>query len=333
MLAGIDMIHLHTREFKVMDRRQLTTNTAEGPNIQPQALYVDGAGVLVVGKNSYHNGKSARVDIDNHGMRVCFNPSKILHPYNILADTSKLPDVLRVAEKELAAVGVKVNLLGCGLSRLDLTKQDTMPQPVMVYADAFKLLKGKRLATVQYPNGFVFRNGNVEVVFYDKGEELQDSSLYNFMRGEVKYKKGKVVRSETQLGSLSDLMQAGPEHLTSCYNSFLNRRVFSQQYVGEQLAIDFTGEVQLLKMLRGMTKKGAISRYFSLEGIEVKLRKLGGFEGLKKLLFEAGFVKSRVSTVLREVERELQMKAFLDSSREENTVTKMIAQVQTVFAA
>jgi hypothetical protein len=333
MLAGIDMVHLHTRDFKVMDRRHLTTNTAEGPNIQPQALYVDSAGAVVMGKNSYHNGKWVRVDIDNHGMRVSFNPSKILHPYNLLTDTAKIPDILRVAEKELSAVGVKANLLECGLSRLDLTKQDTMPQPVMVYSDAFKLLKGKRLASVQYPNGFVFRNGTMEVVFYDKGEELQDSSLYNFMRGEVKYKKGKVVRSETQLGSLSDLIEAGPEHLTSCYNSFLNRRVFSQQYVGEQLALDFTGEVQLLKILRGMSERGAIRRYFSLEGIEVKLRKLGGFEGLKRLLFEAGFVKSRVSTVVREVEQELQMKAFLDSSREENTVTKMIAEVQMVFAA
>ncbi len=336
MIAGIDKIVLQTRDFQLKDADFLELESKKGPKNQPRLLCIDRTGKEVWGQKLYSNQPRTNLDINHQGLKVSFNPSKILHPYDLLKDTRKLREVIGMVEKEMSEVGVKTNLQECMLTRLDLTKQDVMPQPILVYSDAFRMLKGNRTEKREYPSGYSFGNKSrtFDVIFYDKGAELRDANLSNFMRVEVQYLKKPVLQKETTLITLSDVMRGGSDHLTQCYNAFLNNRVFSlKNQAGQQLAIDFNDEVEELKMYRQQYGRSGLNKYLLSKSIDNCLYAIGGVEMLKMILYGAGYQKSAVGKILRDFNNFLDVKGQIDRSRGRDTVAGMISEVRARFAA
>jgi hypothetical protein len=338
MIAGIDMIFLHTTDFKVGDRALLDVNKTEGPKRKLHALFQDSSG-MVLGSKAFHNSKGVGVNINRDGMQVVFNPSKYFHPYELLTDTRKLSDVLKHVESELHQVKIKANLLECGLSRLDLTKQIYMPEPVYTYGNAFRSIKAKRAPAVSFPDGYRWGNKTWEVQFYDKGIELiankflKSESPINLMRGEVKYKRSAFLKKNVGIKKMSDLIQAGPDHLTSCYNKILLKNVFQRKTEGEQLPIQFMEELEVLQFYMSRIKRGALGAYKNSVGIETIIERAGGIDGYKRLLEHAGYSQGYISKEVNSIREQIEIVALIKMGRKETSIGTILMHVQNAFAA
>jgi hypothetical protein len=332
MLTGIDKIALTTKEFSVKHTDLLVTKTTTGQGSQPAFLYKDKAGNEVWGNNSYHNTERMNMSISGYGMQVLVNPSKLFHPYELLTDVGKLQEVKSIIEQELQEVGVKADIEGAKMFRLDLAKQATMKQPVLMYAEAFRTVKAKRLTGRTYPNGFYFSNKGSELCFYDKGLEAKILGLHNFMRGEARFKKGEIVQKQTGLVTFSDLLRADADYLTNKYNNYLQDRVFKPANRPKQGILDFNEEGQFIQYLKAQYPRGWFKMWLLMGGIEQKVLGLGGLEGVRELLAKVEH-RNNVGRHLNELTELLHMKGVYDADKGSLTSASMINEVRVMFAA
>lgn len=332
MLTGIDKIALTTKEFSVEHKDLLVTKSTSGQGTQPIYLYTDKAGNEVFGQGSFHNTDRLSMSINGFGMQVLVNPSKLFHPFDLLTDVGKLKDVKAMMEEDLRDVGIRADLDEAKLFRLDLAKQGTMQQPVLMYAEAFRTVKAKRLTGRTYPNGFYFSNKGTEICFYDKGLESKVLGAHNFMRGEIRFRKGEIVEKYAGVATFSDLLKTDARHLTSCYNQSLQDRMFKVQKSLKENMLDFSQEEQFIQYLKAEYPRGWFKMWLLMEGVEHKVLALGGLEGVKQLLSQVEH-RNNVGRHINELNELLQMKGVYDASKGSLTVAGMVNEVQVMFAA
>jgi hypothetical protein len=332
MLTGIDKIALTTKEFSVEHKDLLLTKSTNGQGHQPIFLYNDKAGNEVWGNNSYHNSENLSMSIGGFGMQILLNPSKLFHPFELLTDVSKLEEVKHIVEEDLKEVGVSLNLEDSKIFRLDLAKQATMKQPVLMYSEAFRTVKAKRLTGRTYPNGFYFSNKGTEICFYDKGLESKILGVNNFMRGEIRFRKGEIVAKNVGVNTFGELLKTDANYLTACYNSSLQDRMFKVKKVLNKGLVDFSQEEQFIQFLQAQYPRGWFKMWLLMEGVEQKVLGLGGLEGVKQLLSQVEH-RNNVGRHLNEINELLQMKGVYDASKGSLTVSSMVNEVQEVFAA
>lgn len=332
MLSGIDKIALTTKEFSVEHKDLLVTKSTSGQGAQPIFLYRDKAGNEVWGNNSYHNTDRLNMSISGHGMQVLVNPSKLFHPFQLLSDVGRLQEVKAMMEEDLREVGVKADLEGAKVFRMDLAKQATMQQPVLMYAEAFRTVKAKRLTGSTYPNGFYFTNKGTQICFYDKALEGKIVGLHNFMRGEIRFRKGEIVQKATGVATFGDLLKTDAEHLTACYNQSLQDRIFKVKRSLQEGVLDFSQEEQFIHYLKAQHPRGWFKMWLLLGGIEQKVLGLGGLEGVRHLLSQVEH-RNNVGRHINELNELLHMKGVYDASKGDLTVAGMVNEVQTMFAA
>jgi hypothetical protein len=332
MLTGIDKIALTTKEFSVEHTDNLVTKITTGQGSQPAYLYKDNAGNEVWGNNSYHNTERINMSISGYGMQVLVNPSKIFHPHELLTDVSKLGEVYSIIEQELLEVGVKADLAGAKVFRLDLAKQATMKQPVLMYAEAFRAVKAKRLTGRTYPNGFYFSNKGSELCFYDKGLESKILGASNFMRGEARFKKGEIVQKQVGIITFDDLLRTDADYLTDKYNKYLEDRVFKAANRPKQGILDFNQEEQFIQYLKAMHPRGWFKMWLLMGGIEQKVMGLGGLDGVRELLSQVEH-RNVVGRHLSELTSLLHMKGVYDADKGSLTSASLINEVRCMFAA
>jgi hypothetical protein len=335
IVAGIDKIVLHTKEFEVKDSNLIRTQGEVGAGAIPAFLYRDGKGVAVMGKKSFFNGKRVNVDIDGRGMRVSLNPSKILHPYELLTDMGKLKtDIIRQVEKELSGVSISTNLFDCQLTRVDLTKQAVMSHPVSSYADGFSYLHCKFTNRRSYPFGYYFSNKNAEVVYYDKGEQLKDKSLKNFMRAEEQFKNKEIIQRKLGIVTLDDLAKTDCDYLTGIYDSFMCQQVFNNPHsVGQQLGIDYNGQLEKLIRMKEEKPRGAVKEIICDNGVEAWLLAIGGMDSFKRMLIDAGFSRAQMYRQIRDVQQMLNRRRRDSKEEGKLTVFDLVEEVRIKFAA
>lgn len=339
MKAGIDKLVLTTTDFSVKDVHHPELQTAFVLNGQMPHLYTDQLGNVVFGQKTFYNAEEGLVSmtINRHGLQVITNPSKHYHSYELLTETERLADVGKRVERTLHQVGIKLNLQDAKVSRLDLTKQAFMPQPVPLYGEAFKCMNGKRQERKGYENGFYFSNKQHEVVFYDKGIAAKMPPNKNFMRGEVRYLRTKVVQKLTEgIVTFKDLQSSGADHITSCYNKYMQNQVFGQAQKAPNLDENMPNLLAMatfIKALRDAKPNGWTSEIKNMYGLEHMLDLVGGVEGYKKVLAMAGVPRTSMYNILKRDKELLRKKGFLDASIGNVTVASMINEVRTMFAA
>jgi hypothetical protein len=334
MLAGIDKISLTTKEFLVKDVDLIDVDFSKGPNSNHVPLFKDALGREVVGKKAWFNSQRVNVDINGHGMSVSFNPSKTLHPYHLLTDVGKIKtDILRSIEKEMAGKGLITNLHDAELWRLDLTKQDHMNQPVYSYANAFGHMKLHK-NTKTYPEGFYITQKQWTSLFYNKGLVLKDPSLVNFMRAEQQFTKKPIIQNVIKVRTLNDLLQTDAEYLTSIYNPFMIKKVFSNvNHVGQQLALDINGEAEILNRLREKYPRTFISKYLNVRMTEQYLLEIGGISTFVRICEKAGISRSTIYSYRDKMARIVAEHKMIFGGRDQLTVFDLLNEVRQKFAA
>jgi hypothetical protein len=340
MKVGIDKLVLTTTDFSVDDVYHSELKTDLGLLGVPQPhLFTDGAGIVVKAKKTFYNQEDSIVNltINEKGLQIITNPSKHFHTYELMTETEKLSIVADNVTRVLDEVGIKCNIEDARVSRLDLAKQEYMPQPVALYGEAFKSIKAKRQEKKDYPDGFYFFNTQHEVCFYDKGKQLKMPANKNFMRGEVRLKNTKVVQKLTDgICSLRELRISGMPHLNGCYNTYLEKQVFGPSMTApnlEQEMPNILAIAQFVKMLRDAKPNGWHSDFKSMFGLEAIFDLVGGDTGYRKVLELAGVPRTSAYNLLKKDKALRQQKGFLDARIGKVTVASMINDVRAVFAA
>lgn len=280
--AGIDKLVLSTKDFEVKDTKPLNIQPLmkpagkESPEQESGFLFMS-AGQPVFGAKAFLNTEHYQVNIGHLGLSITLNPSKILHPYELLTNESQLAEVCSRIESELYHSGLGLSIAGCNVARLDIAKQASMPRPVSAYAPAFDMLrfKGTRSHNVNHgTETFSIRNKSVEASFYDKIKEVNPAGQPSeFMRAEMRFRKRVAVSRYVGARSLAEVIQIGQEGWNHAYTSYMGGRVFVN--APEQQAFDFVGLNEVINQLSQIYSKGVISSVVRVLGTRVVFDEIG----------------------------------------------------------
>lgn len=336
MDAGIDFLTLTTRDFIIKDP-SLLAETATKPQGKSKSeipvLGIDtGFGqmeMIRANKLFYNHDKGIfKFTVNSFGAQVIFNPSKILHPYNLVTDLKEVKKVGDLVTKEMAEIGILLNLDRASVSRLDLTKQAIMNRSIAAYASAFSIMRGKRLTTTGFENGYRWNTKETELQFYDKGVESK-LPLNNLIRLEDKFKKTRVVKKICGFNNYCEILMSDSTYLTQVYNKFTTDKLFSDK-VGYQSALDFENEVDKLRHFKDMGRN-AVMKYLVCNSLEDFILKFGKIDVLFDIMFKAGFDRSTVS---RERQNILDYLKYANvSEKADVTILELINELKLCFAA
>jgi hypothetical protein len=331
MNASIDKLVLTTREFIIKDSVPVgfNMNVPQGKKHSDlPVLYIDtGYGHKQIQANSlyFNHPDFYSTSVNQTGIQVIFNPSKILHPYK-LASLLETNEVIKAVEKDLIKNGILLNIDSMMISRIDLAKQNLMIRDNLAYAPAFKFMNGKQMKSVQYEFGYRWGNKQHENTIYDKSKE---SNLHesNILRNEVKLKKTGIVRKRSGIHSIKQLIDSSDSYLTNLYNDYLNEKLFTGSY-SEQLTFDFDNEVQRLKALK-KEGRNAVIKWIASRGINSLIQELGSIEVLYQIISQAGFTKGTVSKEKDKIEELLKYSKGIQKI----SISALINELQRTFAA
>jgi hypothetical protein len=280
--AGIDKLVLSTKDFEVKDTKPLNIQPLmkpagkESPEQESGFLFMS-AGQPVFGAKAFLNTDHYQVNIGQLGLSITLNPSKILHPYELLTNESQLAEVCSRIESELYHSGLGLSIAGCNVARLDIAKQASMPRPVSAYAPAFDMLRFKGTRSQNINHGaetFSVRSKSIEASFYDKIKEINPTGQpSDFMRAEMRFRKRTAVSRYVGARSLAEVIQIGQEGWNHAYTSYLGGRVFVN--APEQQAFDFVGLNRLIDELYLTRSKGIVSSAVEVLGTRAVFEEIG----------------------------------------------------------
>jgi len=323
--TGIDKIWLHTRFFSVKDADLLNTRMErikqgnEEEYQKENQIYADKRGQVICG-NSYLNIDEFSLDINKHGLKLNFNPSTLLHKYE-LATMDDLKKAENIVLDALNQNGIELDLASCNLTRLDLTKQAETKQPCSNYEKVFKYLRMPRYNDkLSYDTGFQYgsKSSEKQIVFYDKREELLYKDKIeienNLTRCETRYKK----KAGQKLGisSYGQLSNAKQETLDYIFNKDIDRLLSHPK--GTQLIIDFPNEMEYLQALKIEYPKGYINKWLMGSGAIVKMEQFGTRKNLELFLRQTLTDKHAIKEA-----RNIEEMAILESHRIKGSYTSI----------
>jgi hypothetical protein len=333
--AGIDKLVLTTHEYRVSDTKPL--------NILPLAKFAgqeaasEGSllfkcqGEPVHGAKAFVNTENYQANISQYGLSVIFNPSKILHPYELLSEPETLRAVCMDIEKQLQANAIHTSLENMKVSRLDIAKQAQMPRKVSHYKPAFEAMQLKGAPNGKVTHGTeTFRNGNrtLQTCFYDKFKELNPKGLpSDFMRAEVRMLNTSGVKRHAGINTLGQVIQAGREGWNFAYTRYLNAKLFTEQ--PQQLGFDFAGLDTLISALYNHNPNGKGHIGVALETIGVNIV----FEQIGPDRFLQAFAPYCDSSTLRRARARLFERAYFAKYLDKPISTlELINELKTTFA-
>lgn len=314
----------------------MNCTTRQGSGDLP-ILLTDSTGHQVRANSIYHNGKAGQYSINQKGLQVQFNPSKILHPYHLTGTGPDFAESIRAVGAELKAAGIRVNVDQMRLVRLDLAKQAEMANPFATYTESLRMLKGKRAKEQrQYPGGIVVGNSSWQTIGYDKGEELRSHHYTikekNLMRLETRLLKARAVKGLCGVGNLPELAQLSPVDLNRIYCGHLNSRYFPKQWEGEQSVFDFDTLVSSMQTASDHFGRGWLPRFLAVHQLDTLIQQAGGLDVIRKAMLEF-LDRRRVSEYMRELQELITFKAIMDTRTERQTASSLLYEIQSRFAA
>lgn len=186
--------------------------------------------------------------INSSGVKVDFNPARIIHPYEFWKTASTPEEVdhaVSVMWNKLEEAGIRASLSDARIYKADLAKTRTMRYPVHYYRDAGLVLNlkyhpGKK--DTRFPNSLKWGSDKspLHIIMYDKGLEsemkygMKKPSESSHLRMECSWQKTGV----NQFGSdrVHDLLAMGADGWTQLYTRTLSEKLFRGRQM--KLAID-----------------------------------------------------------------------------------------------
>lgn len=340
--AGIDKIVLTTTDVKPYNLadRQIwgkNANIKQGGGELP--IYSDLEGNIEEANAFYHNSAKtgANYSYNQKGVSIQFNPSKKLHPFNLISTGKELNNYIKAIEQEAKEI-MSVDFGNMNLCRFDLAKNREMSQPVSIYHSGLRLLKGRRADSREQPNSYYIGNKSHTTTFYNKKEQLLNYNINAitpefFMRGEARFLTTNSVSRYTGIKTLNQLINASTEDLEQSYKTYLNKLCFSRANVGEQMRIDFTDDIELFNKLKSQKAKGYFNYWLQVMSIDKIMEQFGSIEMLGLFLREAGENRQNIHRHISKVRELIHLKGFIDSRKNKVTDVALLEEIREKFAA
>jgi hypothetical protein len=340
--AGIDKINIGTTDFRPLNLKDrnvwgYNANMKQGGGELP--IYSDISGNTLEANGYYHNSNKtgAIYNINQKGLQISFNPSKKRHPYNLISTGQDLYEQVRDIQKEANEI-LKVDILSSNLVRLDLAKNREMSQPVKMYSNGLRYLKGKRADSREQPDSYYIGNKSHMTTFYNKRQALIEANIKflcpdYFMRGEARYLKKETINRYTGLSKVSDLLETTNEHLEDSYNTYLRKFIFSRVNMGEQMRIDFKSDIELFNRLKNDMPKGYFNYWLQIMSIDTIMANFGSLDNLELFLYEAGENRMSIHRFVKRVRELIHIKGIIDTSRNQITDVALLEEVKFKFVA
>lgn len=339
---GIDMLSGSVTDFRLFSVDGWSTRSGNivGEEHEPWGQCVDGS--LLSGAGYYINPGRQHdfpflLQLTARGLRYEFNPSTMEHPWHLTTDVTQAGETLM---KGANSIGLDFDLDSSRLGRIDVTRQAEMKAPCRAFIPAFTAMQGKRMKSTRYPDGYTFGNGTRKAVFYDKTRQADSvkgvkSIPANVVRCELRLFKNRTIGHTSRgvgLGTFGDVKQVQHEELRLRYRKQVESNVF-RYGDGQQMALDFNTEVELLQSLREQHERGAVDRYVSMEGIESIITRFGDLTLFGEALEAAGYSERQTRRHLTRIRQTLQTKAFIDRRRQTTSVASTIDLLRNTFTA
>ena len=345
MLAGIDKLQLFTNDFQVKDSRNTGMQLQEYPidlstgERQNESLYRDSLGNTINGRKCYDNNHpDYSIDINQHGLSITFNPSKMSHEYELLTDTKQLIENCKnvVADVQKGR-GILFDENTIRLTRNDVTKDIQSNLPTSEYAPLFASLKGKRhKSQTQYPSGYLTGNKSNALICYDRWERLkglnknfQQPTEGNRLRAEIQYRKKSNIVSNFGFNSLPMLYEAGIEGCTEVYNKSIKENIFRVKELEPENAVPFGYETMLAyaQTLKDEGRKGIVNHLKNLAGSPLSI------STIENILYGIGCDRRTVERNLAKERELLQKRSFLFNRTSQQIIESQYEELYTKLTA
>ncbi len=339
---GIDMVSGTASDFRLESVQgwSIKPGNRVGEDNEPWGVCVDGS--YLSGSGYYINAGrqgelSGRIDLTKRGLTYTYNPSTLEHPWQLTTDLTNTAEAIH---RDMDTVGVDFDLDRTKLGRLDVTRQQVMSSPCRAFIPAFTAMQGKRMKSVQYPDGYTFGNKSRRAVFYDKTRQArtvkgEEGVPPNLLRCELRAFRNKTIGHTERgfgMGTFGQVREADTDNILHTYSRTMEASVFRYDD-GKQMALDFGNEAQLLSNLREESPRGAIDYYLAMEGLEGILSRFGGLETFGECLVVAGYSDRNVRRHLSRLRDMMHTKAFVDRRRKQTTVATQIDLLRNTFTA
>lgn len=214
----MDKIFLHTKEFSVDEDNNLIikncTSNSTGAGYKEVFLYQAGAKPIFGNKAFYNftpirDGFRATLTINGYGLNISFNPSAFYsaNNLNLIKDPRKIENMLSKIETRLEQIGVKVNILQMGVSKIDLAQNIILDYPYSNYLPMWRSMHGNRMLSKDYDDSIYWENKSRKIKIYNKSKEmgLEDVEI---TRLELSFSKRQVVKRDLGIYTCGDFINA-----------------------------------------------------------------------------------------------------------------------------
>lgn len=298
LLPGVDKIWLSTKDFSVKNGAALGFRKQTKPGQTEQDLppiFIDESGNQYRGQQAEYRGQNCDfyLGVNQKGLSLQFNPSKIIHKYNLLSDVNVVGEISKSIYQELNDVGINFNLNDTRVSRLDFAKQPFMDRHLSMYIPVFNHLEGKRMRGQEYDTGYTFMNGRHESCFYSKGAETGLSDLDRMLRGENRWKDSSLIGKSLGFNRYSDFLKSDAYEWNEHYNRYLLDKIFRKPKQGQ--LFDFNNEVSKLKYFKDKGQN-ALNNYLIVTSLDYLLENFGKLDILWSIMKEAGYSRQFINT-------------------------------------
>lgn len=318
---GIDKVKIFTKKFRVrtpeltgIQVRQCAVDLATGKS-NNQLLFGSENDKLYYGKDAIKNTKLYNLTITPKGLILQFNPSKPYHPYELVDDDQDFNQRFFNVVEDLEQSGISADWDMANLTRVDVSRNVQLLNPVMAYSTVFPYFQMKRAKyNRQYPDGYSTVNDNWGMIMYDKGREtrqfhddenpVQPYQGNDLLRCELQFKRNRSALKKLSVGTVRDIFRTGIDALGDAYRETLINDFFKgQDHITEQLSYAWHHELEVLKKLRDESPRTAINRHLFMLTYHLFEEKQITPELYGLVIQDAGFSRMTAHRTVKKLER------------------------------
>jgi len=318
---GIDKVKLFTKSFNVrqpeltgMQLISCPVDLATGKT-DNRLLFGSETGQLYHGSRAIKNTKLYNLTINSYGLTLQFNPSKPYHPYELVDDDQVFNQRFFNVVEDLEQSGISADWDIAQLTRVDVSRNVQLYNPVSAYTTVFPYFQMKRAKhTRQHPDGYGTGNDNWGVIMYDKGRETrlfhddehpgQPYHGNDLLRCELQFKRNRAISKHLAIGTVRDITRVGIDALGDAYRGHLNDNLFKgQDDLSEQMSYAWHHELEVLKKLRDDSPRTAINRHLFMLTYHLFEEKQITPELYGQVIQDAGFSRMTAHRTVKKLQR------------------------------
>jgi len=306
----IDKLQISTSDFAITDEAIFRIWPASyKSNEEPSegGILYECNGRYVYGAKAAMNNDKFNITIQpGFGMEVRFNPAVVVHQDNFhQVNESEFRQSLDTVSGLLNSNGIHLDMDSASITRLDIAQDRDMQEPIPAYHQVFRFLHAKRAKAHQHSTTYYFSNGNQQLEFYDKAEEMESRKMdisalagRNIMRCEYKLRtKDAIKRAATLKKDAMNIQNIAALKKVSFGDllEFCRRRIadfaFTVAPDSDLSAYSLKTEIEILSGFKNRYKRNALARYHEAR---MNLQLFGGIENYEYCLLAAGFDRTYI---------------------------------------